>query len=71
MRKNAGFEVVDRININYKTSDQLDRAIDAQSTYIKNETLAVQLVSNSGDASYSENWEIDGINIKIGIEKVR
>ncbi|MCG8605407.1 DUF5915 domain-containing protein, partial [bacterium] len=71
MRKSAGFDVIDRIKINYETSDQLDKAIDAQSTYIKNETLAEQLVSNSGDASYSENWEIDGIKTKIGIEKVR
>lgn len=70
MRKNAGFEVVDRIKINYKASADMSRAIDSQSAYIRNETLAEQLQPNSGEAIYSEEWEIDGIITKIGIEKI-
>ncbi len=70
MRKNAGFDVIDRINIYYQTTDILKKAIDTQSSYICHETLAENLASNSGNATYTEDWKIDEIEIKIGIEKI-
>ncbi|MFQ5601964.1 MAG: isoleucine--tRNA ligase [bacterium] len=69
MRKNAGFDVVDRINIYYKTSDILHAAIESRASYICNETLADKLTANSGQGAYSEEWIIDGNKTLIAIEK--
>jgi isoleucyl-tRNA synthetase len=70
MRKDAGFNVIDRIKIYYRTSDKLANAIKNQSNYICNETLAESLNSNSGKAAYNQEWDIDGEKAIIGIEKV-
>jgi len=70
MRKKAGFDVVDRIKISYKTDDILEKAISAQSAYICNETLAEALSKNSASHGYFEEWEIDGNKAVIAIEKV-
>jgi len=70
MRKNAGFDVIDRIKIYYETSDELLKAIAERSEYICNETLAESLSPNFQKASFTENWEINGSEAAIGIEKV-
>ena len=70
MRKNAGFDVIDRIKIYYETSDELLKAIAQRSEYICNETLAESLSPNFQKASFTENWEINGSEAAIGIEKV-
>jgi len=70
MRKNAGFDVIDRIKIYYETSDELLKAIAQRSDYICNETLAESLSPNFQKASFTENWEINGSKAAIGIEKV-
>ena len=70
MRKDAGFNVVDRIKIYYETSDKLSKAIEIQSDYIRNETLAETLYSDSGKTAYSQEWNIDGEKAIIGIERV-
>ncbi|MEO0115798.1 MAG: isoleucine--tRNA ligase [candidate division WOR-3 bacterium] len=43
LRKEAGFEITDRIRIFYKASPRLEKAIRANQAYIQNETLAVEL----------------------------
>ena len=70
MRKNAGFDVIDRIKIYYETSDELLKAIAERSEYICNETLAESLSPNFQKASFTETWEINGSEAAIGIEKV-
>jgi isoleucyl-tRNA synthetase len=44
LRKEAGFEVTDRIKLFYKTSPRLESAIKANKSYIQNETLALELL---------------------------
>ncbi|MFQ5642054.1 MAG: DUF5915 domain-containing protein, partial [bacterium] len=70
MRKNSGLDVVDRIKIYYQTTDELLKAIEAQSKYICTETLAESISTNSGKATYTEDLDIDGIRTTIGIEKI-
>jgi isoleucyl-tRNA synthetase len=69
MRKEAGLDVVDRIKIYYQTSGRLAKAIETQSDYIRNETLAEIISSNSQKCTYIEEWDIDGEKAIIGIEK--
>ncbi len=70
MRKNAGFDVIDRIKIYYQASDTLHVAIESQRAYICNETLAEHITRNSGKGDHTEEWNIDGFKTVIGIEKV-
>ncbi|RMF69804.1 MAG: isoleucine--tRNA ligase [Calditrichaeota bacterium] len=70
MRKNAGFEVIDRINIYYKSSEDLQKAVESQAAYIRNETLAESIHPDLAVEGYREEWEIDGSQAVIAIEKI-
>ncbi|MFQ5864436.1 MAG: isoleucine--tRNA ligase [bacterium] len=70
MRKEAGFDVVDRIKIYYQSSDKLSKAIETQAEYIRNETLAETISANSERCTYIEEWDINGEKAVIGIMKV-
>ncbi|MFZ5516898.1 MAG: isoleucine--tRNA ligase [Candidatus Zhuqueibacterota bacterium] len=70
MRKDADFNVVDRILIFFEGSDAVKKAIDSQQDYVKSETLADQLVSMLKKNDYEKEWAIDGERIVIGITRV-
>jgi len=71
MRKDAGFEVIDRIKIIFNGSEKLVKAILAFSSYISNETLAEQLVNKDKfNSGYNQEWQIGEYNCSIQIEKV-
>ncbi len=77
MRKDACFEVTDRIKISFNGSPELVEAINAFSDYVSNETLAESLINenkNNGtipkDGSDKQEWKIGEFNCSIKIEKV-
>ena len=71
MRKDAGYEVTDKIFINFSSSDDFVKAINKFSVYISNETLAENLTSNSElNGSYNQNWVINGFECNIQIKKI-
>lgn len=70
MRKEAGFEVTDRIQVTANPgSEQLCRAIESEKNYIQSETLskAFQIGKVSGD--FIKDWKIGNEVVKIGITK--
>jgi len=69
MRKDSGFEVTDRIRIAFNGNDRLKKAVVSQTSYIKSETLAVELVENT--LSGSPVVEINGESCSISIERVK
>ena len=69
MRKDAGFQVTDRIAIFYGGSEKLKRAVQSMSTYIKSETLAVELSDVFAPGEYSATPDVNGEEIKVGIER--
>jgi isoleucyl-tRNA synthetase len=70
MRKEADFDVTDRINISYKGSDNLNTAVDSLSDYIASETLAVELTEGEMEVSdYIKEWDIDGSECVIAIKR--
>jgi len=71
MRKNAGFDVVDRINIYYDSSPELLTAVSSESKYVSNETLAENISDQLRLDLASEEWEINGAKATIAIEKVQ
>ena len=70
MRKEAGFEVTDRIIVSYSGSDKLIEAVDKFKNYITNEILADSFSSNSLNNGFTQNWEIGEFNCSINIKKV-
>ncbi len=70
MRKEADFDVTDRIHVAYKGSEVLSAAIKALDEYIATETLAVDLVKGDMDVSdYVKQWEIGGSDCTIAIKR--
>jgi isoleucyl-tRNA synthetase len=60
MRKDAGFEIEDRIDVMYVASERLATAIAANGAYIQQETLAETMTAGEPDDSfYAEVFEAD------------
>ena len=70
MRKEAGFEVVDRIRISFKGNSEISQAIQKKADYIKRETLAVDLHEKSVSGAFTKDWKINGEPIVISIERI-
>ena len=68
-RREAGLEVTDRINIKYSTDPELERAVNKHLEWIKMETLAVNVVSNSGLGTTEKTIKVDGFEVNLVIEK--
>jgi isoleucyl-tRNA synthetase len=69
MRKDAEFNVIDKILIHYEGSEVLQKAITSHAEYIKNETLADQLINKIEAVNYQKEWTINSESIIIGITR--
>ena len=70
MRKEAGFEVTDRIGIRYKADGELSASIEAGADMIKNGTLALTLEAGAaGDGWYAKEWDINGKKAVLAVKK--
>jgi isoleucyl-tRNA synthetase len=78
MRKDAGYQVTDKINIAFSGNSEFTIAINSFKNYISAETLAEKIVQrtpngeniNEFNGGFSQDWKIGGDDIKIKIEKV-
>ncbi len=68
MRKESGFNVDDRITIEYTTDGALSEAIASWADYIRQETLANSLTPSSDGAAF-ERVKISGEEIGLKLEK--
>jgi isoleucyl-tRNA synthetase len=74
LRKEAGFEVTDRIRLFYQTSPRLETAIKSFQRYIQNETLAVELMRVDDEipqADLTKELTINGEPAKLILCKVK
>lgn len=67
-RKNSGFEVTDRISIEFNTNDETSEALLAKKEYIMNETLASSVERSTSSEGFEEIELIDG-NVYIKVIK--
>ena len=67
MRKEADFEVVQRITVTVRADDEMKAALEAHSQYVKNEILATSLVW--GDVAGAQECELNGHKTAIALEK--
>lgn len=70
MRKDAGYEVVDRIRIFYRAGDRIRQAITSLKEYIKEETLAVELSDDTRTLEFTAEWELADQRCTISIERL-
>jgi isoleucyl-tRNA synthetase len=71
MRKDAGFEVTDRINIHYESSQRLKEAINKLNAYVSTETLAEKITPTLQNGDYSAEWDINGESCQITVKRIR
>jgi len=73
LRKEAGFEISDRIEVYFEAGDTLTRAVNSNAEYIKGEVLAVMLDGTklpSEVETPEDELKIDGEVLKLGLKKV-
>jgi isoleucyl-tRNA synthetase len=71
MRKDAGFDVTDRIKIFFDGSEKLVDAVISFNKYVSNETLAESINRGKGkDGNNKQEWKIGEFDCIIKIEKV-
>jgi isoleucyl-tRNA synthetase len=70
MRKNAGFEIADRITTYYMAEGSLADVMQTWAGYIQAETLTLELVAATPPVeAYCEDHTFDGKTVKIGVMK--
>jgi isoleucyl-tRNA synthetase len=69
LRKELDFEVTDKIKVYYSGNENITKAIENKSDYIKNEILATELILSDNKTEMTE-IDINDINIKAKIEKI-
>ncbi len=70
MRRDAGFEISDRITTYWQGDDDIQRVMRAHADYIAVETLSVSLEESAPDAdAHSDDSTIDGHEVFLGVRK--
>ena len=70
MRKDADFQVTDKINIEFNADANFISAVNSHKKYIAVETLAEKIENKSeADGGFSQDWKIGSSDVKIKIEK--
>ncbi len=69
LRKEAGFDVTDRIIISHDAPEKIRNAIDKLTDYIMSETLAVEINSNMDGENIRKEIDINGIKLVASLKK--
>ncbi|MDD2978624.1 MAG: isoleucine--tRNA ligase [Hespellia sp.] len=69
MRKEAGFEVMDKIRITHEGSDKVEAVFAAHGDDIGSEVLA-EAVTKGNPTGFTKEWNINGEHVMIGVERV-
>ena len=69
MRKEAGFEVMDKIKISLSGNDVIEGIFRAHEADIKSEVLAEDVVYTE-TAGYVKEWKINSEKVTLGVEKI-
>jgi isoleucyl-tRNA synthetase len=69
MRKEAGFEVMDKILLTYDAEPSVDEIFAKYGEAISNDVLAVE-IRKGNLRGYKKAWNINGESVELGVEKV-
>jgi isoleucyl-tRNA synthetase len=71
LRKDAGFEIADRIRMYYGGDDGLREAMRAFDDYVRTETLSVEVIESAPPAdAHAETASVDGREVTLGVVRV-
>ncbi len=70
MRKEAGFEVMDHIVVYSTGNDKIAELLKGHEEEVKGEVLAESITSGN-TAGYVKEWNINGENVVLGVEKIQ
>ena len=68
MRKEAGFEVMDRIAVSYQGNEKIAGIFKKNAAIIKAEVLADEILEEQ-TVGYVKEWSINGEQVTLGVEK--
>ena len=70
MRKDAGFEVSDRIEVTYEAGDELAAAIEAGRDFIMQSVLATSFARGAApEGAVSQEWDLNGKKAVLSVRK--
>ncbi|SKC04456.1 Isoleucyl-tRNA synthetase [Lachnospiraceae bacterium] len=69
MRKEAGFEVMDKIVISMNGNDKLEKFLTNNADFVKGETMA-ETIDLAGASGYTKEWDINGEHVTLGVSKI-
>jgi isoleucyl-tRNA synthetase len=69
MRKDAGFDVTDRINIYYRVPEELQATLRTMASYITSETLATQFSDVYRPGEFASKVDINGVEVEVSVER--
>ncbi len=69
MRKEAGFEVMDKIAISYQANDTIKAIFERYGEQIQKEVMAEAILADTLKG-YQKEWNINGENVSLGVEKL-
>ncbi len=70
MRKKAGFEITDRIEIALDTTPTLWSAIERHGELVRRETLAERIAPGPGEGETKEEWQVNGEPATLALRRV-
>lgn len=70
MRKDSGFEVVDHINLDVRTNDELIKIVNKHKESISQDVLADSINLNKSTRENDKEWDINGLNAIISVSKI-
>ncbi|SHI47414.1 isoleucine--tRNA ligase [Parasporobacterium paucivorans] len=70
MRKEADFEVMDKIRIYVGENDHVREIIKRNEVEIKAEVLAQEIILDAAPAGYSKEWNINSEEVVFGVERI-
>ncbi len=69
MRKEAGFEVMDKIRVSVKDNEKIDAILRKFEGDILSDVMADEIVYDAA-SGYVKDWNINGENVTLGVEKL-
>ncbi len=71
MRRQAGFQVMDKIKVDIKGTERIEKAVESFEDYIKKETLAEAISCSGEKGELSLEWDINGEKTKISVTRIK
>ncbi|MGC9314707.1 MAG: DUF5915 domain-containing protein, partial [bacterium] len=71
-RKEAGFEVTDRIAVGVESDAEISKAVETHAEWIRREVLATELLCGEiGSPEFAKDWDVNDHRAKISVRRVK